>query len=67
MSNRQGEMEEIGGELSIFAEVLAKTLTFILKYQSETDLPYPYLNNAIVLFLCTLLDRSSARLSTGEM
>lgn len=66
LGGRQGEMEEISSELDSFAEILAKTLTFILTYQNQTAQPYPYLNNAMVVFLSTLLERCSRHLSAGQ-
>jgi hypothetical protein len=48
------------------AEILTKTLNFIIAYQSQTANPYAYLNNAMVVFLSTLLERCSRRLSVGN-
>lgn len=58
-------MQEASGEVDLFAVILGKTLIFILKYQSETTLPCFYLNNAIVIFLCSLITKWSKKISIG--
>jgi hypothetical protein len=52
--------------LGLFAEIVIKALTFIVKYQVNQTPSSSYLANAMVVFLSTLLQRFSKKLSVGE-
>lgn len=59
-------MEEIGGELSLFSEILARAYSFVMAYLYTESQPFMYLNYTMVLFTSTLLDRCSRRLRMSE-
>lgn len=66
IASRNYEVDFFGTELNTLAEIIGKIVHFTELYQSESKMEGEYLNNSIVLFFASLLNRFVKVISVSE-